>query len=221
MVVKENLENIKKNIPENVTLICVSKTKPVELIKEAYDLGERNFGENKVQELVEKYEELPKNIKWHLIGNLQKNKVKYIVDKIHLLHSLDNVELLQELEKRCAQKQCLVNALIQVNIGREESKHGVLEEDLEELLDYCKEAKYVHIKGLMFIIPKGDEENCRHYFKKSKQLFLKLKDKNINNVSMEILSMGMTNDYMWAIEEGSTMVRIGQGIFGKRIYKNL
>ncbi|CAM2802880.1 YggS family pyridoxal phosphate-dependent enzyme [Hathewaya histolytica] len=218
MAVRENLYKIKTKIPKDVTLICVSKTKPKEMIMEAYDMGERNFGENKVQELVEKYETLPKDIKWHLIGHLQKNKVKYIVDKIYLLHSLDSIELLEEIEKRCKSKNVNMNALIQINIGREETKSGVLEENLHSLLDVCEKSQYVKIRGLMVIIPKGDEDNCRYYFKKTKSIFEELKNMSYKNIYMDYLSMGMSNDYLWSIEEGSNMIRVGQGIFGKRNY---
>lgn len=219
MDIEEKLKNIKKYVKDDVTLICVSKTKPMELIKKVYDLGERNFGENKVQEFLTKYDELPKDIKWHFIGTLQKNKVKYIVDKVSLLHSLDSIDLLEELEKKCQKKQCTINALIQINMGREENKHGILEEQLDEFLKACTNVSNVFIKGLMIVIPKGNEESCRKYFKQAYTLFSKQKGKSLNNISMEILSMGMSNDYIYAVEEGSNMVRIGQEIFGERIYK--
>lgn len=219
MDIKEKLGSIKKHVKDDVTLVCVSKTKPIELIKEVYNLGERNFGENKVQEFLTKYDELPKDIKWHFIGTLQKNKVKYIVDKVTLLHSLDSIDLLTELDKRCAKKQCNINALIQINMGREENKHGILEEQLDDFLRVCSTASNVFIKGLMIVIPKGDEASCRNYFKKAYTLFSKQKGKSLNNISVEILSMGMSNDYIYAMDEGSTMVRIGQEIFGERIYK--
>lgn len=218
MDVKENLLKIRSEIPKDATLICVSKTKPIETIIEAYNLGERNFGENKVQELIEKYDALPKDINWHLIGHLQKNKVKYIIDKISLLHSLDSTALLKEIEKQCEKNRCNLDALIQINIGREESKFGILEEDLDELIEACEKTKFVKIKGLMVIIPKGNEESCKFYFKKTKEIFENLKTKSYNNISMKWLSMGMSNDYIWALEEGSNMIRVGQGIFGERHY---
>lgn len=218
MNVKENLSKIRSTIPEDVTLVCVSKTKPVEDILEAYNLGERDFGENKVQELLEKYDTLPKDICWHLIGHLQKNKVKYIINKVRLLHSLDSIELLNEIEKQCYKNKCTINALIQINIGREESKFGVLEENLEELLASCEKTNYVKIKGLMAIIPKGNEKSCRTYFKRTRQIFEDLKTKSYDNISMELLSMGMSNDYIWALEEGANIIRVGKGIFGERHY---
>jgi len=218
--VEKNVNRIKTTIPEDVTLIAVSKTKPVEAIEEAYSMGIRDFGENKVQELVDKYDKLPKDIRWHLIGHLQRNKVKYIVGKVHLIHSLDSIKLLQEIERQYKASNITVQALIQVNIGKEQSKTGVYLENLEELIEACEECSHVKIKGLMAIIPQGDEESCRDYFKYMKNTFDEIKKRKFKNIAMEILSMGMTGDYEVAIEEGSNMVRIGSGIFGKRNYNN-
>lgn len=220
MSVEENINRIKATVPEDVTLIAVSKTKPVEAIEEAYGIGVRDFGENKVQELVDKYDKLPKDIRWHLIGHLQRNKVKYIVGKVQLIHSLDNIKLLEEIEKQYKANDTTAQALIQINIGKEESKTGVYLENLEELLEACEGCTNVKIKGLMAIIPQGTEESCRYYFKQMKNIFNDMKKRSFKNIVMEVLSMGMTGDYEIAIEEGSNMVRIGSGIFGKRNYNN-
>lgn len=216
MEIKENIEKIKKTLPSNITLVAVSKTKPVEDIIEAYNNGQRDFGENKIQELIEKEEVLSKDIRWHLIGNVQTNKVKYIVGKVHLIHSLSSIKLLKKIELEFSKRDCIANTLIQINIGREESKTGILEEELEELINEIETCEYCKIKGIMTIIPKGNKEENKKYFKKVKQIFDDLSKRNFKNITMEILSMGMTNDYIEAIEEGSTLIRVGQGIFGKR-----
>lgn len=221
MSIAENLDKIKNSIPEGVKLVAVSKTKPVEDIKEAYDCGIRDFGENKVQELLAKYDEFGDDVRWHLIGHLQVNKVKYIVGKVFLIHSLDSVKLLKELEKRYAKENIQANVLIEVNIGREESKSGILLENLDELLSECEKCSSVRIKGLMTVIPIGDEESNKKYFLQMKGLFEKLKVMNLKNVEMKYLSMGMTGDYKTAILQGANIVRIGQGIFGKRNYNNI
>lgn len=218
MSIAENINRIKAEISDNVTLIAVSKTKPVDFIEEAYKGGVRDFGENKVQELTTKAEILPKDIRWHLIGHLQRNKVKYIVGKVELIHSLDSIRLLEELEKQYALEKLNANTLIQINIGKEDSKTGILVDNLEALLQACEKCSHVKVKGLMAIIPLGDEENCRTYFHEMKLIWDKLKERNFNNISMQYLSMGMTGDYKIAIEEGSNMIRVGTGIFGERNY---
>ncbi len=220
MSIEENVENIKSIIEKKVTLIAVSKTRPIEEIEKVYDIGIRDFGENKVQEIIDKYDKLPKDIKWHLIGHLQRNKVKYIVGKVYLIQSLDSIRLLQEIEKQYAAKEEIARVLIQINIGREESKTGILLEELEELLQICESCNNVKVKGLMAIIPKGTEESCKCYFNKVKSIFEDLKKKNLKNIQMDILSMGMSGDYLMAMREGSNMIRIGEGIFGKRNYNN-
>ena len=154
----------------------------------------------------------------NLIGHLQTNKVKYLVDKVHLIHSLDSIKLLEEIEKVYEKNEKTANTLIQINIGREESKSGILEENLNEFIEAIEECNHILVKGIMVIIPKGNEESNRYYFKKTKGIFDELKCKKFKNISMDILSMGMTNDYMTAIEEGSTLVRVGTGIFGERNY---
>jgi pyridoxal phosphate enzyme (YggS family) len=218
--IKENFENLLNELPRNVELISVSKTRSNEEILEVYNAGGRHFGENKVQELVEKYEELPKDIQWHLIGHLQRNKVKYLVDKVELIHSLDSIRLLDEIEKQFSVNGKIAKVLIQVNIGNEESKTGISLEELNELIEACEKCKNVKVKGLMATIPIGDEESCRYYFKEMKKLYDKLSKEHFKNISMDILSIGMTGDYKVAIDEGSNMVRIGAGIFGKRNYNN-
>ncbi|GAA0743742.1 YggS family pyridoxal phosphate-dependent enzyme [Clostridium oceanicum] len=220
MDIKQNIQELKDILPDEVNLIAVSKTKPIEDICEAYEFGIRDFGENKVQELSKKVELFPKeDIRWHLIGHLQRNKVKYIVGKVSLIHSLDSIRLLKEIESRYNKEGKTAEVLIQVNIAKEESKYGIYEEQLNSMIDEVEKCKNVKVKGLMSIIPKGDKEICKKYFKQMKQIFDKLKDRSFKNIKMKYLSMGMTGDYVEAIEEGSNMVRIGQGIFGKRNYK--
>lgn len=219
MDLSERIKIITGSIPTDVKLVAVSKTRSIEEILKAYEADIRDFGENKVQELIEKYDKLiDRNIRWHLIGHLQRNKVKYIVDKVHLIHSLDSVRLLEEIENQFSLKNKIAEVLIQINIGREESKSGILEEDLMDLINEVEKCSYVKVKGLMTIIPKGDEENSRVYFKKMKFIYEDLKTKSFNNVKMTYLSMGMTNDYKVAVEEGANIIRVGEGIFGKRIY---
>lgn len=218
MSIGHNYEAIMNKISREITLISVSKTKPVEDLVEAYDAGARDFGENKVQELDMKYEQLPKDIRWHLIGHLQRNKVKYLVGKVHLIHSLDSVRLAEEIERQFSAKNEIANVLIQINIGKEASKTGVKIEELEDLLNICESSSSIKVKGLMATIPIGNEESCRYYFSEMKKIFDNLSKRSFKNISMEILSMGMTHDYEIAIEEGSNMIRVGEGIFGKRQY---
>ena len=220
-MIRENIEHVENTIDEacrqsgrnrsEVTLIAVSKTKPVEMLKEAYETGCRDFGENKVQELVDKYEVLPKDIRWHMIGHLQRNKVKYIVDKVYLIHSVDSLRLAEEISKEAAKKNVDVNILVEVNVAGEETKFGT----------GCEEAQlpHVHIQGLMTIAPyvENSEEN-RIYFQQLKKLSVDISSENIDNVSMKVLSMGMTGDYAVAVSEGATYVRVGTGIFGERNY---
>ena len=205
--------------PYAVQLIDVSKTKPVEMLKEAYDNGERHFGENKVQELVDKIPQLPPDVRWHMIGHLQRNKVKYIVGRVYLIHSVDSIRLAEEISREAVKKQTEVNILIEVNVAQEESKFGTTAEETAELVRNIAMLPAIHIKGLMTIAPfvENAEEN-RTYFQKLRQLAVDIGNKNIDNVSMSILSMGMTGDYMVAAEEGSTIVRVGTGIFGERDY---
>lgn len=209
---------IKDGLAKNITLIAVSKTRTIEEIKVAVDYGIVDFGENKVQELLDKIDSFDSSVRWHLIGHLQTNKVKYIVGKVHLIQSLDSVKLLNEIEKRYAASNLIANVLIQINIGREDSKTGIYQEDLPQLLEKIEKCKNVKVKGLMAVIPKGNfEENCK-YYKKIKDIWETLKAKSYTNISMEYLSMGMTHDYKAALREGSNMIRIGEGIFGARNY---
>lgn len=204
---------------KNVLLIAVSKTKPCEDIEKLYDIGVRDFGENKVQELCTKYEQLPKDIKWHLIGHLQRNKVKYIVDKVHLIHSVDSVRLAEEIQREAEKKNVIVNILIQVNVASEESKFGLDTSETEEIIRNISTMPNIRIQGLMTIAPFVDDgEDNREIFRKLKQLSVDIETKNIDNVCMNVLSMGMSGDYTVAIEEGATMVRVGTSIFGERNY---
>lgn len=216
MSIEENLNRIKRTIPDSITLVAVSKTKPIEDIKLAYELGQRDFGENKVQELIDKEEVLPNDIRWHFIGNLQTNKVKYLVDKVYLIHSLSSIKLLKKIEDEFSKKNTIANLLIQINIGKEESKGGFFKEDLNNVISEIEKCNHVKIKGIMAIIPKGNTEENRFYFKEMKTIYDNLSENTYKNICMEILSMGMTHDYEVAIEEGSNLVRIGEGIFGKR-----
>ncbi len=228
-MIRENIQDVLINIeracrrsnrnPKDVTLIAVSKTKPLSDIEEAIDCGMTEFGENKVQELIGKIEAVSRPVQWHLIGHLQTNKVKYIVGKDLLIHSVDSVKLAKEIQKEALKKQVHCSILLEVNVAKEESKFGF---DYDQVLDAVLEISTmtnVHIQGLMTIAPfvENPEEN-RDVFAKLHNLLLDIKQRNIDNVNMSVLSMGMTNDYMVAIEEGATMVRVGTGIFGTRNY---
>lgn len=216
--VKYSCEKAARNQNE-VTLIAVSKTKPVSDIEELYRHGVREFGENKVQELCDKYEKLPKDIKWHMIGHLQRNKVKYLIDKVEMIHSVDSVRLAKTIEEEAAKKQLTVNILIEVNVAEEESKFGLKYEETLNMIKEISDFTHIRIRGLMTIAPFTEtEENNRIYFKKLKKLAVDIDSKNIHNVSMGFLSMGMTGDYHTAIEEGATHVRVGTAIFGERNY---
>lgn len=228
-MVKENLAQVQENIaqackkagrdPKEVTLISVSKTKPVPMLEEAYAAGSRDFGENKVQEIMDKYPALPKDARWHMIGHLQRNKVKYIVDKVCLIHSVDSLRLAEEISSQAGKKQVEADILVEVNIAQEESKFGVSCEEAIQLVEEISKLPHIHIRGLMAIAPfVEDPEDNRVYFRQIKQLSVDIMEKNIDNVSMSALSMGMTGDYMVAVEEGATMVRVGTGIFGERNY---
>lgn len=216
MSIKDNILEIRNNIPSNIELVCVSKTKPIGDILEAYSTGEKDFGENRVQELIEKIDKCPKDIRWHLIGNLQTNKVKYIVGKVYLIQSISSIKLLEKVNKEYSKKNLVANILIQVNIGREETKSGFFEEELDEAILFASKCSNIKVLGLMTIIPKGDEKSNKNYFNKTKMIFNKLQTLKYDNISMNILSMGMSNDYREAISEGATMIRVGQGIFGSR-----
>lgn len=228
-MIKENLARVHENIkiacqksgrkPEEVTLISVSKTKPVAMLKEAYQAGSHEFGENKVQEIMDKYPQLPTDIRWHMIGHLQRNKVKYIIDKVCLIHSVDSLRLAEEISKEAIRKNVTVSILIEINVAKEESKFGVMTEAAVSLVEAISQLPNITVKGLMTIAPyvENSEEN-RLYFAKLKQIYVDIIHKNIDNVCMEELSMGMTGDYEVAIEEGATLIRVGTGIFGERQY---
>lgn len=203
-----------------VTLIAVSKTKPTTMLEEAYAAGCRDFGENKVQELTEKYELLPKDIRWHMIGHLQRNKVKYIVGRVFLIHSVDSYRLAEEISKESVKKEVTTDILIEVNIAGEESKFGLSESAaVIELVSRIAALPALRIRGLMTVAPYVDDpEENRQYFHALKQLSVDITQKNIDNVSMDILSMGMTGDYEVAVSEGASYVRVGTGIFGERNY---
>ncbi len=228
-MLKEQLQDVEGKIQaacgrsgrsrEDVTLIAVSKTKPVAVLQEAYDLGVRVFGENKVQELTEKYEALPKDIHWHMIGHLQTNKVKYIIDKVDLIHSVDSLKLAETIEREAEKHNLTANILIEVNVAEEESKFGLKVDEVVPFIEKIASFKHIHVCGLMTIAPfvENSEEN-REIFANLHKLSVDIAAKNIDNVNVSILSMGMTNDYTVAIEEGATMVRVGTGIFGARNY---
>lgn len=225
----DNLQEVEKRIQKacehanrsrsEVTLIAVSKTKPVSMLEEIYAEGVRDFGENKVQELTEKYEQLPSDIHWHMIGHLQRNKVKYIIDKVELIHSVDSIRLAETIEQEAAKKDVIADILIEVNVAKEESKYGMMTDEVIPMIEKIAAFPHIRIKGLMTIAPyvENPEEN-RSVFAQLRKLSVDIAEKNIDNVSVEVLSMGMTNDYEIAIEEGATLVRVGTGIFGERNY---
>lgn len=229
-MIAENLKEVERKIQEacrkthrsrdEITLIAVSKTKPVSMLKEVYDLGIRDFGENKVQELSEKYPQMPSDMTWHLIGHLQRNKVKQVIDKATLIHSVDSLRLAETIESEAAKKDIIVNILLEVNVAEEESKFGLKVDEALPVVEQIAAFPHVRIKGLMTIAPfvENPEEN-RPVFARLQKLSVDIAKKNIDNVSVDILSMGMTNDYQVAIEEGATMIRVGTGIFGARDYQ--
>lgn len=228
----ENYDYVQNNInkacdavgrdPKEATLIAVSKTKPVPMLQEIYRHGCRDFGENKVQELVDKYEQLPKDIRWHMIGHLQRNKVKYIVDKVYMIHSVDSLRLAEEISKEAVKKNVVVKILVEVNVAMEETKFGTTVEETIELVTQISRLPNVSIQGLMTIAPYVENpEDNRIYFQKLKELSVDITHKNIDNVSMGTLSMGMTGDYEVAAQEGATYLRVGTGIFGERDYSRL
>ncbi|MFI3201453.1 MAG: YggS family pyridoxal phosphate-dependent enzyme [Eubacteriales bacterium] len=213
-------ETCEKNnrLQNEVQLIAVSKTQPVEAIEEMYTAGCRHFGENKVQELLEKYEVLPKDITWHMIGHLQRNKVKYIIDKVAYIHSVDSYELAIEINRQAEKKQVAsISIFIEVNVAKEVTKYGVALEDVIKLVEQVKELPHLRLVGLMTIAPFVEDENeNKQYFLKLQQLMVDINEKNIDNIRMYELSMGMSNDYRVAIESGATMIRVGTSLFGNR-----
>jgi len=221
MAIKESLRAISQSIPEGVTLVAVSKTKPNEAVLEAYETGQRVFGENKVQELVAKQETLPKDIEWHMIGHLQRNKVKYIAPFVSLIHGVDSLKLLREVNKQGAKIDRIIPVLLQVHIAEEETKFGFSKEELFEIFDseILKELKHVQIRGLMGMATNTQDMNqVRTEFNTLKSMFDHIQKSAEKESSFSVLSMGMSGDYQLAIECGSTMVRVGSSIFGARNY---
>ena len=218
---KEEVLEAEKNsrYGQDVTLVAVSKTHPVSDLMEAYNAGARDFGENKVQEMMEKMPQMPDDIRWHMIGHLQRNKVKYLIGKVYLIHSVDSLRLAQEIDKESAKAQVITDILIEVNISQEESKFGTDKLEAIELVKAASQLENIRVRGLMTIAPYTDnaEEN-RVYFSALKNLSIDIKALNIDNISMDFLSMGMSGDFIVAIEEGANIVRVGTNIFGARDY---
>lgn len=229
-VILQNLREVKNNIdqacrragrdPKEVCLIAVSKTKPVADLREAYEAGVRDFGENKVQELMDKMPQMPKDVRWHLIGHLQKNKVKYVVGNVYMIHSVDSLPLAEAISREAVKKDVTVKILAEVNIAGEESKFGITPEEAPVLVKEIAALPGISLEGLMTVAPYvTDPEENREVFSKLRQLEVDILGKNIDNRTRNVLSMGMTNDYQVAVEEGATLVRVGTGIFGERNYK--
>lgn len=227
MGIRENLETVQKKIAaaaercgrnaEEIKLVAVTKTYTTEAMNEAVLCGVTDVGENKPQEIRDKFDKVP-SVNWHLIGHLQTNKVKYVIDRCCMIHSVDSIKLMEEIERLAVKNGRDIDILIQVNISGEESKSGIAPEELDKLLDYAKNLTKVHIKGLMTIVPKAEFGDVRIHFKNMQQLFEDTKKKQYKNVSMSELSMGMSGDYETAIEYGATIVRVGSAIFGARNY---
>ena len=217
--IKGNLQEVMSNLTDDVLLVAVTKTHTPEEINTAIDCGVTDIGENKVQEILDKYDSI-KPVRWHMIGHLQTNKVKYIIDKVDLIHSVDSLKLAKEINKRAEQKELVQDILIQVNAAHEESKWGIDPEEVEELIrDILETCPNVRIKGLMTVAPYADEpDEIRPYFAQVKELFDEYSKIEDEMLDFQYLSMGMTHDYVTAIEEGSNLVRVGTGIFGARVY---
>ena len=221
MSIKTNLQSIRKNLPEHVTLVAVSKTKPVSDLQEAYDAGQRIFGENKIQEMVDKFELLPKDIEWHMIGHVQSNKVKYMAPFVHLIHGCDSLKLLKEINKQAKKHNRTINCLLQIKIAKEDTKFGMHPDDASTLLQSqeLKDLENVCIKGLMGMASfTNHTDQVEEEFKTLKQTFKILTDLNTSHQDFTTISMGMSGDYQLAINNGSTMVRVGSSIFGSRNY---
>lgn len=231
-MIAENLAEVEEKIAKacsragrersEVTLISVSKTKPVEMLQEAYEAGSRDFGENKPQEIKEKYPQLPNDIRWHMIGHLQRNKIKYIIDKVCMIHSVDSVRLAEAIDEEAKRHNLVMPILVEVNVAEEESKFGLRLEETEDFIRQISKLSNIRVNGLMTIAPFTENaEDNRIYFRRLRNLYVDIKEKNIDNVNMCDLSMGMTGDYEVAVEEGATMVRVGTGIFGARSYSQV
>ncbi len=220
-MIAENIQKIKNTLPEGVTLVAVSKTKPNEMIQEGYDAGHLDYGENKVQDLVAKYEALPKDIRWHFIGHLQTNKVKYMAPFVHLLHGIDSMKLLKTVNKEAIKNKRTIDCLLQVKIAEEESKFGLSKKNVLEMIDNeeFKALENIRIRGLMGMSTNTEDEvQVKLEFSSLKTFFDELKSSVFTDASFDTLSMGMSNDYPLAVECGSTMVRVGSSIFGARNY---
>ncbi|GGD12065.1 YggS family pyridoxal phosphate-dependent enzyme [Hyunsoonleella pacifica] len=221
MSIKNNLQNIKASIPNHVTLVAVSKTKPVSAILEAYNAGQHVFGENKVQEMVEKHEQMPKDIEWHMIGHLQRNKVKYMASFVHLIHGVDSFKLLKEINKQAKKHDRVIDCLFQIKIAQEVSKFGISAQEVSKILSSQEflELKNINITGLMGMATlTNDETQIKQEFNYLKNVFDSLKSRETFNFKPETISMGMSGDYKLAISCGSTMIRVGSSIFGARNY---
>ena len=225
--IRDHLNEVRENIqkacekagrsPQEVTLIAVSKTKPLFMLEEAYEAGARDFGENKVQEILEKHPKMPEDARFHMIGHLQRNKVKQVLPHAVLIHSVDSYCLAEQISQEAGKLGITAKILLEVNVAKEESKFGMMPEDVEEMAGQIAALPHLQIEGLMTIAPFVDDpEKNRPVFRKLYQLSVDIKKKNIDNVNMGVLSMGMTGDYQVAVEEGSTMIRVGTGIFGAR-----
>jgi len=223
MSIKQNLNTIKQSLPEHVTLVAVSKTKPVSDLIEAYNAGQRIFGENKIQEMVDKYQEMPKDIKWHMIGHVQRNKVKYMAEFVDLIHGVDSIKLVKEINKQAKKHDRVINCLLQIKIAEEDSKFGMSTNDSKSLLqsEDFKSFNNVNISGVMGMATFTDNETqIKEEFKRLKSTFEDLKNIKTSNCNLQTISMGMSGDYPLAIECGSTMIRVGSSIFGERNYNN-
>lgn len=222
MSIQTNLQHIKSTLPENVTLVAVSKTKPVSDLMQAYEAGQRIFGENKIQEMVEKWEQMPKDIQWHMIGHVQTNKVKFMAPFVNLIHGVDSLKLLQEINKQAQKNNRIIDCLLQIHIADEETKFGFDEEELEILLNSTEfqEMKNIRILGLMGMATFTDnQEKIKQEFTHLKSIFDSIQMQKVSTLNLSTLSMGMSDDYKLAIECGSNMIRVGSSIFGGRNYQ--
>ncbi|WP_027136811.1 YggS family pyridoxal phosphate-dependent enzyme [Gaetbulibacter saemankumensis] len=223
MSIADNLNQIKSTLPAHVTLVAVSKTKPVADLMEAYNAGQRIFGENKIQEMVDKHEQMPKDINWHMIGHVQRNKVKYMAPFVSLIHGVDNYKLLQEINKQAAKHDRVINCLLQLKIAEEDSKFGMSEADAKAILtsEAFSELKNIQVVGVMGMATfTDDEDQIQKEFTRLKSIFDTLKSIDTPNFTPKTISMGMSGDYQLAIDCGSTMIRVGSSIFGARNYSN-
>ncbi|PWH82059.1 YggS family pyridoxal phosphate-dependent enzyme [Algibacter marinivivus] len=223
MSIKDNLVNIKTSLPDHVTLVAVSKTKPVSDLMEAYNAGQRIFGENKIQEMIEKHEEMPKDIKWHMIGHVQRNKVKYMAEFVSLIHGVDNFKLLKEINKQAKKHDRIIDCLLQIKIASEDSKFGMSIKEASSIIqsEDFSELENIKVSGVMGMATFTDNRiQIEKEFKLLKSTFKTLKSLQTANCKLQIISMGMSGDYPMAIECGSTMIRVGSSIFGNRIYTN-